>query len=171
MITTSAAPLWRVPLAGGDAGILQTLAAMRRDARTFAAVPALRTYARGLAGTASRAAQYQRLRAFLATNTTYADDPADTELIRTGYEQLRRITARGRVAGDCDDVATLSAGLARALGARARFVVLGFDDPGPLAAYAHVYTDMEVAPGVWRDFDLTRTPTTPPATRRWEVTV
>lgn len=157
-------------LAGGDGGILQTLSAMRRDARTFAASPAYRLLADSLAGHGSRTAQWVNLRMFLRTNTGFTPDPSWLELVRTAYEQLRALR-NGPALGDCDDIATLAAALVVAVGGRARFVVLGFGPPGPAADYTHVYAEMETAPGVWRDFDLTRQAASPAATRRMEVLV
>lgn len=172
-------PIRQWPLLGGDAGVLQTVGAMAGDARRFAGSPGLVSYALGICGALSPQRQYERAFDFIATNTRYADDPADTELIRTAYQQLRIIQQRGVFAGDCDDIATLAAALMLSCGLHCRFVVLGFAGPNPYrpalgaaTGYTHVFTEVEVASGVWRHFDMTRVPgSLESATRTmtWEV--
>lgn len=164
------APVRVSPLLGGDVGTMQTVAAMRRDARLFAASPALRAFIGAVAGDGLPIQQYHRLRQWLVTNTRFRPDPDGIELLRTGTEQLRRIQQYGVMEGDCDDIATLAAGMVAALGRQARFVVLGFGAPGAATSYSHVFAEMNVG-GAWRDFDLTRTPQSPTPTRRMEVVV
>lgn len=106
-----------------------------------------------------------KLRAWLQLHAIFTPDPDNVELVRTPVEQLRQIAYSGTMRGDCDDVATLGAALAKALGLRVRFVVLGFDGVG--GAFQHVYAQLYDA-GVkgWREFtDYTRTRTTAPAQR------
>lgn len=120
-----------------------------------AAFPVVQRTAREIVGAHSdRDNAATNLRAWLLTHSRFTPDPDNMELVRTPVEQLHVIATHGTMPGDCDDVATLGAALARALGMRARFVVLAFD--GPNAPYQHVYTEVLTRQG-WRDFDITRT--------------
>src|SRR5690242_19255940 len=108
-------PVRRYWLPGGDAGIYQTLGEMRRLAR--AAANAVTPIAQSIVGSAGTSTErWQRLRDWLAAHVRFLDDPVGIELVRTPLEQLRRIKLDGVMRGDCDDVATLSAALAKALG-------------------------------------------------------
>lgn len=168
--TTRVVPVRRSWLPGGDAGILMTVAEMRRLANR--AAPSIRAIAQQAAGGATDATdQWHNLRDWLTIHTQFTPDPDDTELVRTPIEQLTRIAQSGVMRGDCDDVATLAAALTKALGRRARYVVLGFIEPGPATPYRHVYAEMLTAPDVWRDFDVTRRKSSLPASRRQTVEV
>lgn len=169
------APVAAVPMRtrwipGGDAGILLTVSAMRRLARQAAVDRGVQVLTQVAVGDATDpAAQWANLRQWLAVHTHFQSDPVAVELVRTPWRQFQRIRNDGVMRGDCDDVATLAAAMTLALGRRARFVVLGFVVPGPAAPYRHVYAEMETAPGVWRDFDVTRRKASLPASRRTTV--
>jgi len=93
------------------------------------------------------------LRSWLEGVWTFEEDPDDVETVRSPGFQLRQ----GSFTGDCDDVATLAAGLARAVGLSGRFRVLAFD---PGRNYSHVLAEVLAPgpPGVWYDMDETRPP-------------
>jgi transglutaminase-like putative cysteine protease len=136
---------------------------MRSDARTAAATPAVQATARRITGSGTTpVTRALFLRSWLAQHTQFTPDPDDIELVRTAVEQLRRIASTGVMRGDCDDVATLGAALALAVGLQPRFVVLGFG-VGPTPAFAHVYTDVL---GGAVDFDVTRNAASPTPTRK-----
>jgi transglutaminase-like putative cysteine protease len=140
----------------GDLGIIATLLAMRATARAALAYPITMTTARQIGG-ATPTTRAQFLRSWLAQHTQFQPDPDDVELVRTPVEQLARIAKDGVAKGDCDDVATLGAALALALGLKPRFIVLDFGD-----GYQHVYTDVL---GGAVDFDVTRRANPPTPTR------
>jgi len=159
-------------LPGGDVGVLQTVNAMRDVVRASLAAPVVRLTAEAaVEGATDPVTQWRLLRNWLATHTQFLADPPNLELVRTPVEQLRRIARDGIMRGDCDDVATLAAALTLALGRPARFAVLGFFQPGPATPYRHIFTEMQTAPDVWRDFDVTRRPGSLPASRRMTLPV
>lgn len=95
------------------------------------------------------------IRDFLENHVEFLRDPDGVEMLHGPVWQLQQIQQNGVVRVDCDDVAMLSAALGKAVGLRARFVVVGFDNPK--APYRHVWT--ELAPRnlpVWVDMDITR---------------
>lgn len=100
--------------------------------------------------------QAEAIRDYLEMHTEFLRDPDNVEMLHGPVWQLDQIRKRGVVQVDCDDVAMLAAALAKAVGLRARFVVIAFDRPG--APFRHVFT--EVAPRVanakWTDMDVTR---------------
>lgn len=165
-------PVRSVWLPGGDVGVLQTVGELQRMARASVRAPSVQHAAAvATAGATDVTAQWRALRTWLTTHTQFLADPVGIELVRTPHEQLVTIARDGVMRGDCDDVAVLAAAMTRALGAPARFAVLGFGAPGPRAAYRHIYAEMQTAPGVWRDFDVTRRPDSLPASRRMTVLV
>lgn len=97
--------------------------------------------------------QWRAIRAWLAARWQFVPDPADVETVMTPPEQLARYRQDGVLRGDCDDAATLAAAFVKALGMRARFVVLGFFSPRD--PYRHVYAEVQ-GPEGWLDFDITR---------------
>jgi transglutaminase-like putative cysteine protease len=76
------------------------------------------------------------IREWLTRNFKFVPDPVGGELLRDPEYQLREYLARGQITGDCDDAAVLGAALGKAVGIRAKFVAVGFRNPGPLA---HVF--------------------------------
>lgn len=96
--------------------------------------------------------QHRALREWLATRVSFLPDPAiNGDVLRTPDYALRQIKQYGIARLDCDDTSMLAAALAKAIGMRARFVVLGFPE------YKHVYAEAWTSDGVWRDFDVTET--------------
>jgi transglutaminase-like putative cysteine protease len=70
----------------------------------------------------------------------------------------------GRIAADCDDIATLAAALGLALGLRARLLVVEFAGQD---GFGHIWTALAVPGGEWIDCDPTRPIQTPPVVRAW----
>lgn len=83
----------------------------------------------------------------------FVADPVRDELLHDPVLLLERIGRDGFATGDCDDVATLGATLGESVGLPARFIVLGFDDPG--APFGHVYAEI-LAGTRWVELDTTR---------------
>lgn len=143
-------------LAAGDAGVYQTLAAMRALVYDSAADPYVRAWAVEIARTVpprDGGALALAIRDFLVEHVTYLDDPVGVELVHRPARLLEEIHARFYVTGDCDDVATLGAALGATVGLPSRFVVLSFGGPGD--PFAHVYAELFTG-SAWLDLDTTR---------------
>jgi transglutaminase-like putative cysteine protease len=137
---------------------------MRRLVNAAQRDPLTVQVASGIVGGALRstALMAAAIRSWLAAHWRFQADPVDVELLRTVPEMLRDVAARGVVQADCDDAAVLSAALGKAVGMRARFVVLAFG--GPRAPYSHVYTEL-LTPTGWQNVDVTRPPSPAPPSR------
>ena len=148
-------------LAPGDRGTDQILQAMGVFARQAAASS---PYGEKLWWNEEPARRIDMLRAFLARKVRYEDDPPGMELVRHPMAMLDDIGRQGFACGDCDDVATLAAALALAMGLRARFRVVAFDADGN---YSHVWTEVHAGRGEagWRELDTTRPQALPPGLR------
>jgi hypothetical protein len=117
-------------LSPGERGISETLAAMSAVVHQASKTSSLidRTAAALAARIGpgeSRGALLRVLYGFLADHLTYKDDPIGTEKLRHPDQLLAEIAKGGRTAADCDDVATLGASLAAAMGFRPVFLVTG----------------------------------------------
>lgn len=99
--------------------------------------------------------QASAIRDFLNNHVEFLRDPQGVEMLHGPVWQLQQIRSNGVVRVDCDDVAMLSAALGKAVGLRARFVVVGFDSPK--SPYRHVWTELS-PPNLpaWVDMDITR---------------
>lgn len=115
-------------------------------------------------------AQIAALRSYLQEHLQFTQDPRGVEMLATPRYLLERIRARYVVQGDCDDAAVLGAALAKAVGLRVRFRVLGFYDTH--APFTHVYAIVQGRAN-WYDLDTTRSPRTvnAPIMRAQEVEV
>lgn len=102
------------------------------------------------------------IRSWVGVHFRFQADPVDVELLRSVPEMLRNVQAQGVVQADCDDAAVLAAALGKAVGMRARFVVLAFG--GGRAPWSHVYAQLLTSTG-WQDMDVTRPPTPAPPSR------
>lgn len=140
----------------GDFGTSQTVSKMRglvnqsltdslvvQTARNLAAS----TFARDLDG------QVLAIREFLREHFQFVRDPYGVELLVPPRPMLDQIARRGVTTGDCDEAAILGAALGKAIGLRARFVLLGF--AGPAGPFTHVYTVLRSNRG-WASLDVTK---------------
>lgn len=92
------------------------------------------------------------LRRWLLERWHEEPDPYGVEMIAAPEYQLERLAARGRLFGDCDDVATLGAALALAAGFEARYIAVSFWPGGvPEHVWAEVLDGMS-----WVDLDTLR---------------
>ncbi len=164
----------RVP--GGDRGTRRTIKAMLRLVRKETAHPLVRGLAlRVTGGIPGRdaLAQVYAIRAFLETAVEFTRDPDGNELLHSPA-RLAKFVREGKIPlrVDCDDVAILAAALGRAVGLKARFVVVGFGSPR--APFRHVWTELRSPRGgEWYEMDVTRSQQSLPSaiTRRWVVHV
>lgn len=99
----------------------------------------------------------EAIRQWCATAVQFTRDPMDRELLHSPEAMLRQWESTRRILGDCDDAAILAAGLAVAVGYRARFVAVAFlDTRNP---YAHVWAEVAPPTGTgdeWIECDVTR---------------
>lgn len=152
-----------LPLPSGDLGIYWTVANMRAMVYREYMSPLVRLTAvnivAGISGK-DEVEQAQAIRDWIETHTEFIRDPDGGEMLHGPIWQLRHIRQYGVVRVDCDDVAILSAALGKAIGLRARFVVLALGS----RAYRHVFTELSPrgvtgtsgASGGWVDMDVTR---------------
>lgn len=150
----------RIALARGEAGTNATIRWMRRLARDAAWRPEVRSQAlkivRGIPGRDADM-QASAIRTWLAGVTVFTRDPDQNELLYTPVRLLHILrTSDEPLYIDCDDVAVLAAALGKAVGLRARFVVVGFISPR--APFRHVWTELAGphARAAWREMDVTR---------------
>lgn len=132
---------------------LATLGLMSRLVREACKDPEFVWEARQIALNGARAhdtaGQAAAILRHVQTHCRYILDPPDVEVLATPQETLRTR------AGDCDELAGAVLGLARAVGIEGRFVAVTWDLLDP--EWRHVYTELEVRPGVWAAADPTVT--------------
>ena len=145
-------PRWR---SSGDRGTIDTLHRMRRIARRQSTELPLVMLARQVvleAGQRDRPEAVLAIRRWLKRHTKFVPDPVGTEYLVAPLDMLERMGTRGVAAGDCDDVAMLGAALALAVGIRARFTAVAFDEGMPLR---HVFAEAHDGED-WRELDVGR---------------
>lgn len=76
------------------------------------------------------------IRNYAAEKIRYSNDALGVEQVQDPERITSQIVEHGRAVGDCDDIATFIATLARQLGREAQFVIVGFGAPGQ---YSHVF--------------------------------
>jgi transglutaminase-like putative cysteine protease len=86
--------------------------------------------------------------------------PEQEEVVRTIPFQLDHLAEHGYIEGDCDDVSTFLAAIAKAFGYRVRLVAIRSDS----VEFQHVFVEMQpvgaVLPGAWVRSDPTVVPNT-----------
>lgn len=147
-----------LPLPGSDFGTYLTLGAMRAMVYREFVLPLVRLTATDIVaglGGQDGAQQARMIREYLESSTEFLRDPDGVEMLHGPAWQIQQIRQRGMVQVDCDDVAMLGAALGKAVGLRARFVVVGFDQRN--APYRHVWSELSPrANAQWIDMDVTR---------------
>jgi len=145
-------------IGSGDFGTMQTVQRMRRIVNDATGDPLVRSVASRIAIAHSSKfglLQARGIRAYLDERTVFLRDPAGRELLHTPALLLQTILREGYVAVDCDDVAMLGAALGKAVGLRARFIVVGFSSP--TAPFRHIWTELsDPAVTQWVELDVTR---------------
>lgn len=162
-MTTATLPdkVQRFTMPGGDGGTFASVSQMARLVREGATDPLVReTASQIVAGVDGRnpVAQASAIRSWLAGHFQFLRDPLGAELLHTPRLMLTRIMQSGTVRADCDDAAILGASLARSIGLRTRFVVVGFLASN--APFRHVWAEASASSGPqagqWVEFDVTR---------------
>lgn len=138
---------------GGDAGTDATVQHMARLARTQASDPWVLVLA---ANFVNDSRPLDALREWLDSVLVFTEDPPEVEALYTPRRMLEQVEYTGTLRVDCDDVATLGATLALAMGYPARFVVVALGDPLDASApYSHVWVEARGGSG-WVELDVTR---------------
>lgn len=146
-----------LPMPAGDLGTWLTLTMMRSMVNREFLFPIIRLTASQIVSGSGRdgIVQAQEIRGWLDGNVDFLRDPDGVEMLHGPVWQVKQILSQGRLQVDCDDVAMLSAALGKAVGLRARFVVVAFDNPN--APYRHVWTELSpYTVSAWTDMDITR---------------
>ena len=131
------------------AGVITTLHAMRSLALQGGKLT--RATSRAILATAGRASFPADLRRWLARHWTETPDPPGVEVVMSPEYQLIRAAGRsGELRGDCDDIATLGAGMALASGFASRYCAIARVGPTP----THVYAEVQGVDGGWVDLDI-----------------
>lgn len=145
-----------LPLPSSDIGTYLTIATMRAMVYAEYLTPTVRLTASeivaGIGGKDS-VSQIHAIREWLDAHTEFLRDPDGVEMLHGPVWQVQQIRKNGVVQVDCDDVAMLSAAIGKAIGLRARFVVIAFG-----GSYRHVFTELSPRGGapIWIDMDTTR---------------
>lgn len=143
------------PVPAGDAGTRETVAMMQRLVFDAVASPMVRAYAVEIVRDELQRdwpGYVRALRRWLAERVRFVDDPVGVEWVTPPEILLGEIERRFATMADCDDVATLGAALAGALGMQSRFQVIGFKEHGPMRhVFAEVWNGEQ-----WQDLDTTR---------------
>jgi predicted transglutaminase-like cysteine proteinase len=155
MIASShaAVPVKSIPLAGGDAGIAQTVGVMHSLIDQGAVDPGVREQALGIvrsAGTIARdaAAEISAIFYWMKAHMRFQRDVSGGEYVCAPQYLLRTM------AGDCDDYVVLGSSLLKSLGIPIRIVTIAADPEEP-RRLSHVYLEAQ-ARGEWIPFDATQ---------------
>ena len=127
-----------IPMSGGYAGIVQTLAIMRRMVRECRTNPIIRQAATNTIFLTPEKDQWSEAEAifnYVRDHIRYVRDVLDVETLSTPM-----MTLAGRV-GDCDDQTMLLAAMLESVGYVTRFVIEGYNAPG---RFDHVYLEAQV---------------------------
>lgn len=119
----------------GAAGVRATLRIMRNLVRTYKTNIQIRDFAAKLVQDLPQkdwSGQVRRLHEFVRDGVRYLKDVNGVETVQTPL-----FTLENRY-GDCDDKATLLATMLESIGHPARFVAVGFTEPG---RFSHVYAE------------------------------
>ena len=143
-------------IAPGEAGIFQSLEAMRLGVRKELSDPLVRDTAGRLVagcGPADDACRAAAVFSFVRQKMDYVPDPVDVEAVGLASYHLQQIAETGMTYGDCDDAAVLVATLAMAVGIPARFAVASFRDDLELH---HVWAEVRLQDTGWENLDTFR---------------
>lgn len=139
----------------GDRGAYETLRIMKRlvfeSMKDLPVLDKAKEIIRSVGGK-DRYEQARVIGEWVSSSMRFVRDPYGIETVHTPLFMLDRIRSHGMFEADCDDYAVLSSSLAKAVGLRTKFVILGFLSHG--APWSHVYTIAETPKG-WFPFDHT----------------
>lgn len=130
-----------VPLSGGEAGTLQTVASMIQIAQSESATEAVRMAAedavRGVTPRNYRA-EARAVERWVRDHIRYTRDGLRVETLKTPLRMLNEIRRYGKTCADCDDSSILTAALLLAIGHAPAFEVVGRGEvPQHVMVYDH----------------------------------
>ncbi len=138
-------------LAGGDAGVFQTVRRMRELVEAAKVLPETRAVVlTALHGIREKdtLGEMTALYEWVREHVRFIRDPVGVEYLQAPAYMLRQIAQEGVAAGDCDDASTLFAALAETAGYRTQFRVQA--PPGD--TFKHILVDVQIG-GKWVSFD------------------
>ena len=138
-------------LAGGDAGVHQTVQRMRSLVDAAKTLPETRAVVlAALRGIREKdtLGEVTALYEWVRDHVRFIRDPVGVEYLQTPAYMLRQIAQEGMAAGDCDDASTLFAALAETAGYRTKFRM----QAPPGTTFKHVLVDVQIKGG-WVSFD------------------
>lgn len=145
------------PYQSGEAGIYQTLDAMRALVRKAGRDPAVRTFALRLVAACPGHGFDCEIKAcfeFARDRVTYRRDPLEVERVQSARRTINEFET-----GDCDDKVVTLCGLLASIGHKSRFVIAGRG-----SEFTHVYCEALSSRG-WIPLD----PTNEQAHAGWEA--
>lgn len=145
---------YRAPLKSGDAGIAQTIKAMRRLVDGALSSSSFVRFAKDLIRRVpahDEWAEAETIYTWVLQNIRFAKDPVTKEALYPPSELLKIRS------GDCDDISMLLAALYLAVGYPARLVTIAANPSAP-DDFSHVFVEVELPPGSnhWISADAAR---------------
>lgn len=138
-------------LAGGDAGVHQTVRRMRALVESAKVLPETRAVIlNALHGIREKDSlgEVTALYEWVRDHVRFVRDPVGVEYVQTPAYLLRQIAREGAAAGDCDDASVLFAALAETAGYATKFRVQAPSGD----TFKHVLVDVRIG-GKWVSFD------------------
>lgn len=131
------------PLFGGDAGISQTVNAIKTAVAFAIRRPEIRHRAEMIVfGCAERDefCEVTRIMKWVESHFRYVRDPVGLEMVKSPEVVDAEITAQDKFQGDCDDVTAYVAALLKSVGYNVRAVVIAV--PGKGDEFRHIYPEV-----------------------------
>jgi hypothetical protein len=141
-------PLYRVPLAGGDSGVAQTIDQMRSLVNEAITDPSILRTAKDIIRSVPAFDDYSEAQAlynWVRQNIRFTKDPVDKETLYPPSEMLQIRS------GDCDDISMLLGTLLMAIGYPARLMTVAANGDD----FSHVYVEGQIN-GQWIPMDPAR---------------
>lgn len=124
----------------GDAGISQTVSAIKQAVAFSLRQPEVRAQAESIVANEierDERAEVEAIFRWVVEHFRYVKDPVGIELVKSPEISLREIHQSGQFQGDCDDVTALLAALLKAVGYTVRAVTISV--PGKGHQFRHIY--------------------------------
>ena len=149
-------------LLGGDAGIVQTVANIRKAVFSALREPeqTIRRRAESIIRGANLPDHDQRneiiaIANFVRSHFKYVPDPRGIEFVKSPELIDREITQYGEFLGDCDDAAGYLSALLKSVGVRVNLTIIA-DKRNPRQTFTHIFTQAYLPKsGKWETLDMT----------------
>ena len=147
-------PVASMPLAGGDTGVEQTIAQMRRLIEQGKKDPQVHEYAAAIIRSCNVPAfdwngEARAIFEWVRRNIRFTRDVYGKETLHSAPEILRLGI------GDCDDFTILICSLLATIGAKTRIVTVSNHAEDP-SQFSHVYPEVKIPNGSWIPLDAAR---------------